>query len=212
LDLGDNLIEKVTGFSNTPNLEDLSLQKNPITTIGKREFNQLSNLYSLDLSFCQIDDYSHFEGLEQLSKLDVSQNVKFTKFSQLPELGFLSDLLCHHCDIESLVGIGSRCPELTVLNIGFNKLETIASIKPLAELESLADLRLEGNPISVFSSLLDEVRELVPNLEQLDEQELAAPGQRYAEESKKLLEDITKNEREEQKEKEAKQSREEIDA
>ena len=67
-------------------------------------------------------------------------------FVELPELEDLS--IQNNGDI-SLVGIEDKFPNLTVLDVSFNKIFSVHNVDILTDLPNLAEVNLSNNPICV---------------------------------------------------------------
>lgn len=66
--------------------------------------------------------------------------------AELPEL---EDLSMQSNGIISLVGIDDKYPNLTVLDVSFNKIFSVENIHILRDLHSLAEVNFNNNPICV---------------------------------------------------------------
>ena len=67
-------------------------------------------------------------------------------FVELPEL---EDLSIQNNGIISLVGIEDKFPNLTVLDVSFNKIFSVHNVDILTDLPNLAEVNLSNNPICV---------------------------------------------------------------
>ena len=65
---------------------------------------------------------------------------------ELPEL---EDLSMQGNGIISLVGIDEKFPNLTVLDVSFNKIFSVQNIDLLRDLPNLAEINFNNNPICV---------------------------------------------------------------
>ena len=57
-------------------------------------------------------------------------------------------------------------------------------------MDDLAELYMDGNPVSSYPQLEEEILEICPNLEQFNTKELAEAGQRFKEEAERIQEKI----------------------
>ena len=80
--------------------------------------------------------------------------------------------------------------ELTCLNISNNLIEDVTSLDELAELEELAELTIDGNPICSYPQLKEEILEICPSLENFNAEELTEVGARFKEEAEWIKEKI----------------------
>lgn len=71
---------------------------------------------------------------------------------ELPEL---EDLSIQNNGIISLIGIDEKFPNLTVLDISFNRIFSIANLDLLSSLSNLAEVNFQNNPICVHRDLKD---------------------------------------------------------
>jgi len=67
-------------------------------------------------------------------------------FVELPEL---EDLSIQNNGIISLVGIEDKFPNLTVLDVSYNKIFSVHNVDILTDLPNLAEVNLSNNPICV---------------------------------------------------------------
>ena len=80
--------------------------------------------------------------------------------------------------------------ELTVLDISNNLIEDVTSLDELADLEELAELTIDGNPICSYPQLKEEILEICPSLENFNAEELTEVGARFKEEAEWIKEKI----------------------
>ena len=67
-------------------------------------------------------------------------------FVELPEL---EDLSIQNNGVISLVGIEDKFPNLTVLDVSFNKIFSVHNVDILTDLPNLAEVNLSNNPMCV---------------------------------------------------------------
>jgi len=65
------------------------------------------------------------------------------------ELHELEDLSIQNNGIISLVGIEDKFPNLTVLDVSYNKIFSVHNVDILTDLPNLAEVNLSNNPICV---------------------------------------------------------------
>ncbi len=70
----------------------------------------------------------------------------------LPEL---EDLSLQNNGIISLIGIDEKFPNLTVLDVSFNKIFSVQNLELLSALPNLAEFSIQNNPICVHKDLKD---------------------------------------------------------
>lgn len=67
----------------------------------------------------------------------------------LVELPELEELYLQGNGIISLIGIDEKFPNLTVLDVSYNKIFSVQNVDLLQELTNLAEINLTNNPICV---------------------------------------------------------------
>ena len=67
----------------------------------------------------------------------------------LVELPELEELYLQGTGIISLIGIDENFPNLTVLDVSYNKIFSVQNVDLLQELTNLAEINLTNNPICV---------------------------------------------------------------
>jgi hypothetical protein len=102
---------------------------------------------------------------------------------ELPEL---EDLSLKHNGIISLITIDEKFPNLTVLDVSFNKIFSVQNLDLLASLSNLAEVNLQNNPICVHKDLKDQIKKAVPFLEVYNREQIMETGQKYKDEIMKL--------------------------
>lgn len=117
-------------------------------------FNVLSDmeLNDLQITFCQVDDWSFLESLEKLKSLDVSY-TNFTDFSLLLNLKNLTSLDLSYSLVESLNGI-SNLKKLSTLSIdscqSLTNFDEVASLKNLENFDC-TNLEMQSNVDSLYT-------------------------------------------------------------
>jgi Leucine-rich repeat (LRR) protein len=66
---------------------------------------------------------------------------------ELVDLPELEDLSMQNNGLISLQGLDEKFPNLTVLDVQFNKIFSVQNLDILAELPNLAEINLDNNPI-----------------------------------------------------------------
>ena len=135
LDLGDEYIEE-KGFVNSNKVSNFS----PLTG--------LTNLKTLNLTYCSLSDVSFLTKLTQLRTLWLSNNP-ISDLSPLAGLTQLRSLYLFSTSV-SEVSVISGLTQLTGLGISG---DSLSDVSPLAKLTQLRTLLLSNNPISDLSPL-----------------------------------------------------------
>lgn len=73
------------------------------------------------------------------------------------ELPDLEDLSMQGNGIISLFGIDEKFPNLTVLDVSFNKIFSVQNVDLLRDLPNLAEVNFNNNPICVHRDLKDQI-------------------------------------------------------
>lgn len=94
-------------------------------------------------------------------------------FVDLPELEDLSIL---GNGIISLHGIEEKFPNLTVLDVSFNKIFSVHNVELLSGLSNLAEVNFTNNPICVHKDLKDQLKKAVPFLEVYNREQILETG------------------------------------
>ena len=102
---------------------------------------------------------------------------------ELPEL---EDLSLQHNGIISLIGIDEKFPNLTVLDVSFNRIFSVQNLDLLAALSNLAEVNLQNNPIQVHKDLKEQIKRAVPFLEVYNREQIMETGQKYRDEIMKI--------------------------
>ena len=139
---------KIGDFNGLTSLTSLNLSFNDITDISTLE--DLTSLTSLNLWFNELSDISALEKLTALTSLNLSENY-ISDISALEDLSSLTSLDLRNnsiSDISALEDLSS----LTSLSLSNN---SISDISTLDALTSLTRLTLDGNSIIDISALED---------------------------------------------------------
>jgi len=185
LDLYSNAIEEMTGLDAVPSLRVLMLGRNRITTIKGLE--RLSKLDVLDLHNNRI---TSMHGLAHLSVLRIL-NLAGNRIDQLADISGLVSLTeinlrrnaltsiepsSHHVKAHGPYPQSGLPAKIQRCFLSFNNLTAELGMKclgPLARLEDLTELALDGNPLSndkqgAGLQYRSSVLELCPKLSMLD--------------------------------------------
>ena len=81
---------------------------------------------------------------------------------------------------------------MTVLDISFNRIFSIANLELLSSLSNLAEVNFQNNPICVHRDLKDQVKKAVPFLEVYNREQIMETGQKYREEIIKIKNQLMK--------------------
>ncbi|OEH75449.1 hypothetical protein cyc_03809 [Cyclospora cayetanensis] len=168
LELGSNRIRTVEGIENLSKLKDLWLGKNKIT---KMELPNLPNLERVSLQSNRLEawDVVLFERCPKLRELYLSNNnlpSPPTEIRRLEDLTIL-DLGCNRVEeVEAVAPLN----QLQDLWLNDNKLQSLDHCRCLQRLPALDTLYLERNPLqgNLGPGYRQAVVDLLPRLSQLD--------------------------------------------
>eukprot|EP00878_Enallax_costatus_P030750 GHUV01033533.1.p1 GENE.GHUV01033533.1~~GHUV01033533.1.p1 ORF type:complete len:408 (+),score=134.88 GHUV01033533.1:179-1402(+) len=152
LNLHSNAIQHIGGLDHLRNLSNLNLSSNNIQVI--ENLSSLVNLTNLNLSSNCIVELRGLAGLSRLQQVNVSYNT-------LTSIAGISDL-------------HGRAGSLQKLNIQHNNLSTLQSLAPLAGCLQLQQLKVGGNPCTLSQAAYAALRQVLPQVQQLDESEAAS--------------------------------------
>jgi len=147
LKLYSNKIIKINGLNNLTKLEELQLQFNYLTSIGKT-LADLKNLKTLRIDSNRIQSILTQEVcvLSNLSFLDVSSNL----LHNIDFVKVLTNLQQLHCTHNQLTNISNlKLKHLEEIDLSFNAIETISGIKMLPKLKIL---KLQNNNLSTLTN------------------------------------------------------------
>ena len=167
-------IEQVHSY---PNLEDLDVSNNPISMVFPGAFQTVTKLTTLSMNDVKlrspVQDLLFLKKLENLNRLSLNKSFptecmeNLTCFSgiQMPEL---EDLSIQKVGLLMITGIGDHFPNLTNLDLSYNKIFKVEAIEELHTLHDLAEVSFHENPICVHKHLKEMVSEVVPNIEMVN--------------------------------------------
>ena len=144
-------------------VEELSLQGNPIFKIKHDAFKESKKIVNLNLRGVKFrnfrGDLKFLKRLYDLEDLDLSyafEERNFTDLSRFYECYALQKLDMEGVGLVNLAGIKQLMPNLVYLDISDNNVFSFEIIEQLRPLEEFADINLKGNPICIHKHLKDE--------------------------------------------------------
>jgi Leucine-rich repeat (LRR) protein len=114
------------------------------------EINQLTNLKSLHLTYCQIDSLPTFKNLDRLQTIDLSNNEKITRIRGIGMFKSLRNLKLRGNSIKKIENLDSLSA-LKLLDLSSNKY--IEKIENLENCKQLQTLYLSNNSIKNIEGL-----------------------------------------------------------
>ena len=159
-----NKIQHLKPLQHFPNVEEISLSGNPLTSIPQDAFNNCIKLLNLqmdelplrypsqDLVFLASTPQLNvrIEIYNSLQRLSLNKCFKdmqtLDDFVDLPEL---EDISLKGNGIISIIGIDEKFPNLTVLDISHNRIFSVENVDLLRELPNLAEIFINDNPICI---------------------------------------------------------------
>lgn len=151
----------------------LYFMKPPITKLDPAALAQLKACTHLALSSNSIEKMCNLGALENLEILSMGRN-KLRKIENLDSLGdTLEQLWLSYNQISSTNGI-DKLKKLKVLYLGNNNISDMKEVQKLANIETLEEIVLYGNPI--HKKIIDDgelawptaILKVLPNLKRLD--------------------------------------------
>jgi hypothetical protein len=149
----------------------LNLHGNNIARI--EGLTHLSRLSRLNLSSNSIASLEGLAGLSCLTSLNLASN-RLRSVSGLAGLPALADLNLSYNYITSLDGLAALhgpSSYLASLNVAHNALASLQALSPLAGCLALRSLRAGGNPCTISPAAYAALRQVLPQVIQLDEGE-----------------------------------------
>ncbi|XP_065576906.1 leucine-rich repeat-containing protein 49-like [Artemia franciscana] len=164
LNLYDNKIEKIGGLESLSNLRVLMLGKNRL-----RSINGLDNLYNLDvldLHGNQIQCVGNLRKLRSLRVLNLAANC-LSNVDGLQDLESLQELNLKRNQVEDVSGF-QNLPKLQKLYLSNNCLQMLKDLQGVLKLNSLEELSLDGNTVTLDPSYVRTVVGSFSSLKILD--------------------------------------------
>ena len=116
-----------------------------------------------------------------MNGLGYLENVK-----EVPLLEELEELSMNHCELSSIEGLAEKCPDIQILDISHNQIQSFLNIEEFPKLSKLAELNILENPICVNVSLKRMILDGSPYLELLNNEEIHEVGYKYKLETEHL--------------------------
>ena len=132
---GNNALAELSGLPGNGGLTSISISKFKISDLKEYQIEKNTNLSSLYLMDCEVEDITGVDKLTKLSSLTLRNN-----------------------NITSVEGI-ENLTELSQLDLSYNLLESIPDLRALTEINMLFKLQLEGNQLT-----LDALKDKLPEI------------------------------------------------
>ena len=142
-------IKSLVSINSFPNIEELNLSFNPISTSTLESLTHVRNLKKLFLSGTNIEDTTALGGISSLEKLDLSGSDVLNEISGLEELRFLDHIDVGLTQIEKIEKIHVH-QAIRSIYVNASRIEEISGLGRFPYLE---ELKLNGNPISKIEGL-----------------------------------------------------------
>ncbi len=145
LDCGNRGIKDISGLDSFPNLETLDLTANALT---QDQFNNLSpNLVTLKLAYNDLTSISLGSQQSFVAYLDASNN-QITTINIAEK--YLNYLDLSHNQLSGDMSSFAEYPDLTYLNLSYNKLTSVGN---LSGISGLGNLFLENNQLETIGNM-----------------------------------------------------------
>jgi leucine-rich repeat-containing protein 49 len=164
LDLYNNQIKEINSLHTIPTLRVLMLGKNQIEKI--KNLNPLVKLDVLDLHSNRIAKIENISHLQELRVLNLANN-QINVVENLEGLLSLTELNLRRNNIDHIKSL-SNLNKLQRVFLSNNKLEKFENIDSLSQCQSLTELALDGNPLSVSGNYISCVLSKCTQLIHLD--------------------------------------------
>eukprot|EP00727_Mastigamoeba_balamuthi_P010565 m51a1_g6130 hypothetical protein (627) ;mRNA; f:221658-224177 len=165
LDLYHNQVREITGLESLPRLKALMLGSNFIRFISG--LDSLTSLEVLDLHSNAITAVENLGQLRSLRYLNLSGNhISYILKNDLDRLSSLTELNLRKNHIYYLDGF-EELVSLRKLYLQNNDIKTFKALTSISDLQ-LAEISLEGNPVSMSRLYRSFICNLLPSLLQLD--------------------------------------------
>jgi len=171
LDLSNNNLKTLKCLNAIPYLEELCLAENSLEECP--DASCCKKLQEIDLASNRLSDLNGIKNLPNLTTLDVSANSLET-LESLGSSKTIQRLTLSRNKISSLGYIVTSFPNLEVLSVVDNELDSLDELLTLKLLKDLKELYLDGNPVKVGAETdsdavwTGKVGEILPQLEILD--------------------------------------------
>lgn len=109
-------------------------------------------------------------------------NMESTEVFSLFKFENLDDLSLRSNGILTLKKIENFAPNITVLDLAYNKIFSVECIEILHKLPNLAEVNFNENPICVHKHLKEMILDVVPDIEVINRETLKEAGHKYKEE------------------------------
>jgi len=150
-------------------ITNINLHGNSITRI--EAVNNLPSLTSLNLSSNFILQIENLQELTALKSLNLASN-RLQSVDGIGHLPTLSSLNVSHNSITSLAGLSQlRQAPLQRLNVQNNSISSLQGLSVLSAFTSLRELRVAGNPCTCSAAAYTLLRQALPQVRQLEQQE-----------------------------------------
>lgn len=105
---------------------------------------------------------------------------------ELPYLEDVEDLTMSRCELTSIEGLASKCPNIQILDISHNQIFNFVNIEEFPKLSKLAELNLLENPICVNQPLKNLILRENPFIELYNNEEIHEVGFKLKQETEHL--------------------------
>ena len=163
LDISANCLEDISFINVLSSLKELHCANNKLQKIPN--LSSLTKLEEIDISHNVLTSLSGLKGMRNLKTLNARDN-EIASLVPVDTLKSLTDLNISDNRLKKLPRFATQFPSLEVLSVAGNQLEKPDDLLALRKLCSLKELDIQNNPVTVDSSVLENLS--VNLLEKLD--------------------------------------------
>ena len=200
LRLNNNRIQCIEASHCYPNLEVLELSNNPLNVVFPEAFVPLKQLDTLILDnvrfkYPQVDMVFLKKIQNRISKLSLNGAFYKQNLERIDSLNFLEmERVEHLClrgnGILNIQNIDTIFPNVVVLDLADNKIFSVDAVEELHKLSALAEVTMKNNPICVHKHLNDMIKDVVPEIEVVNDHAITEAGHKYKMELQSLRKQI----------------------
>ncbi|ETV70860.1 hypothetical protein, variant [Aphanomyces astaci] len=189
LHLHGNTITRIDNLKTCRHLTYLDLSRNRIAGAWSNALQSLAALEYVNVSDNQITSIGSLENLKKLEEINLGGNLlsslsgnyppnlttlrvdrnKFADLSTLPLLPNLNEFYAQGNLLTDIAAVVSRMPQLESMDIRNNRIRSLGDVVILAQLSTIEDLWIRGNPCALSDSYLSDFAAAFPTIQFIDD-------------------------------------------